>query len=65
MAPDTSTINCLLKACMKARDVKRAGLAWGWLEAAGLQPDEITFNTLLKVGGAVACWCGCLLVWMR
>lgn len=47
--PDTSTFNCLLKACMRARDVRRAGLALQWMKAAGVGADEITYNTLIKV----------------
>ena len=47
--PDTSTFNCLLKACMRARDVRRAGLALQWMKAAGGGADEIPYNTLIKV----------------
>lgn len=51
IVPDTSTFNCLLKGCMRARDVKRAGLALEWMAAAGVAADEITWNTLIKVAG--------------
>lgn len=49
--PDTSTFNCLLKACMRARDARRAGLALQWMGQARVAADEITYNTLIKVRG--------------
>ena len=55
--PDTSTFNCLLKACMRARDVKRADLALTWMRQAGVPADDITYNTLIKVRGQP--WRGC------
>lgn len=49
--PDASTFNCLLKACMRARDVRRARIALQWMAQAGVAADEITYNTLVKVRG--------------
>ena len=49
--PDTSTFNCLLKACMRARDVRRAHIALQWMALTGVGADEITYNTLIKVRG--------------
>ena len=49
LAPDTWTLNALLKGCMRARDARRADLACAWMDAAGVAPDETTFNTLVKV----------------
>ena len=69
VAPDASSFNCLLKGCMRARDARRAGLALGWMAEAEVPPDEITWNTLIKVrvgvrvggeagstGRSAACW---------
>ncbi|KAI3438000.1 hypothetical protein D9Q98_000443 [Chlorella vulgaris] len=49
VVPDTSTFNCLLKACMLARDTRRAELALQWMAEAGVPANEVTFNTLIKV----------------
>lgn len=43
---------------MRARDVRRAQVALSWMQADGVKPDEITFNTLIKVGAAGGGWRG-------
>ncbi|PRW57431.1 pentatricopeptide repeat-containing chloroplastic [Chlorella sorokiniana] len=63
--PDTSTFNCLLKACMRARDVRRAHLALQWMTQAGVGADEITYNTLVKVHSYAGDFEGVLAVWRR
>jgi pentatricopeptide repeat protein len=47
-APDASTFNTLLKACMRARDSRRADLAARWMAAAGVAPDAVTYSCLVK-----------------
>lgn len=46
--PDTSTFNILLKACMRAKDAKRAKLAWEWMTEMKIPPDAITFVSYIK-----------------
>lgn len=57
--PDTSTFNCLLKACMRARDVRRAHMVLQWMGLTGVGADEITYNTLIKVQGQPGRACTC------
>jgi pentatricopeptide repeat domain-containing protein 1 len=45
---DASTFNILLKACMRARDPRRADLALEWMSAAGVAPDAVTYSSLIK-----------------
>lgn len=63
LSPEVSTYNTLLKACMRARDVQRAGLALKWMQQDGVRPDEITFNTLVKVHSYAEDFDGVLRVW--
>lgn len=46
---DATTFNILLKACMRAKDAKRADLAMRWMSQAGLEPDAVTWSSLIKV----------------
>lgn len=48
LQPDTSTLNVLLKACMRAGDSRRADLALQWLAPYKVEYDEITFSSLIK-----------------
>lgn len=48
VAFETATFNVLLKACMRAPDGHRARLAWEWMIATGLEPDDITYVSLIK-----------------
>ncbi|KAL4543686.1 hypothetical protein Ndes2437B_g01501 [Nannochloris sp. 'desiccata'] len=46
---DTTTFNILLKACMRAKDGKRAGMAIKWMKSANVVPDTVTWSSLIKV----------------
>ena len=48
--PDPITFNILLKACMRAKDPKRASVALKWMrDAGGIQPDDVTWASIIKV----------------
>ena len=49
VVPDTTTFNILLKACMRAKDSKRADLALQWMSHTGIEPDAVTWCSLIKV----------------
>ncbi len=46
---DTATFNTLLKACQRAKDSERARATYALMQKRGIEPDSITFCTLVKV----------------
>jgi pentatricopeptide repeat domain-containing protein 1 len=46
---DATTFNILLKACMRAKDGKRATMVVKWMKDAGIQADTVTWSSLIKV----------------
>lgn len=47
-APDVRTWNAILSACMTRADVRRAKIFWKRMNDAGVQPDIVSYNTLLN-----------------
>lgn len=47
-APTVRTWNTLLSACIKTTDVRRAIIFWNRMKNAGIQPDIVSYNTVLS-----------------
>lgn len=45
---EVSTFNVLLKACMRQGDTRRAKLVLSWMSEARINPDSVTYSSLIK-----------------